>query len=332
MNRAAFLTAALAASVRLPGGDKIDPSQESSVQSLRVLLGPGEAQSAGDGTFIFNGRRFRGDFSYTPDTGAVVNTVPLEQYLYSVVPREMPASWPAAALEAQAIVARTYVLARSDPQRAYDLVPTQADQVYTGIDSEHPATSRAVDSTAGLALRYGGAFAQVMYSSCCGGHTESSANAWGGAPIPYLLGVPCRYCVASPWYRWKHEVPVQAVEAALGDGIAAVGALAGIAMDPPDSSGRELFWTFTGANGSLRMKASAVRSALGMRVLPSLLVHSISIDSSPTQATRTVTIEGGGLGHGVGLCQWGAHGMALTGADARAILTLYYPGTGLGNV
>jgi stage II sporulation protein D len=79
-------------------------------------------------------------------------------------------------------------------------------------------------------------------------------------------------------------------------------------------------------SGSRTVKAEDVRRALGTRVLPSLLVRDIAV-----QAGERVDIEGGGLGHGVGLCQWGARGMALTGADARAILAYYYPGTGIGN-
>jgi len=306
--------------------DDFDPASSAQSQALRVLLGRGAAQRIDDATFLFEGRRYRGTFDITAG-GQVVSTVPLEHYLYSVVSREMPYSWPAAALQVQAIVARTYVLQRSSPKREYDLVPSEADQVYTGIDAEHPQSSSAVDATAGQVLRYGNGFAQALYSSCCGGHTESNGDAWGGAPLPYLSGVECGHCNDSPWYAWTQQVPEQRLLQVLSKQLQPVGDLSEIALDSPDASGRAQFWTFTGSAGTQRVKAEDVRRTLGTRVLPSLLVHSISF----TQADGRLTIEGGGLGHGVGLCQWGARGLALAGADARAILAYYYPGTGIGN-
>lgn len=331
MNRLEFVSSAVATLVLRraqhdTGGDKIDPASDAQTQALRVLLGAGDAQRIDDTTFTFAGRRYRGTFS-TVASGEIVNTVPLEQYLYSVVSREMPYSWPQAALQVQAIVARTYVLQRSNPAREYDLVPSEADQVYTGMDAEHEQSTGAVDATAGMVLRFGSEFAQVLYSSCCGGHTESNADAWGGKLLPYLTGVQCTYCKASPWYTWTQQIPEERVQNALAQQLGAIGPVNSITLDSPDGSGRARFWNFTGSTGVARVKAEDVRRALGTRALPSLLVHSLSL----TQAERRVAIEGGGLGHGVGLCQWGARGMALAGSDARTILTYYYPGTGLGN-
>ncbi len=261
----------------------------------------------------------------------MINTVPLEQYLYSVVSREMPRTWPAAALQTQAILARTYVLQRSNPSRAYDLVPSEADQVYTGIDAEHPETSAAVDGTAGMVLRFGNAFAQALYSSCCGGHTEASSQAWGGPPLAYLSGVTCAYCAGSPWYQWTQNFPLEALQQALAQQLTAVGDLEDITLDPPDGSGRSHFWNFQGATGTQRMKAADVRRQLGTRRLPSLLVRRLAVSPPAPQGERTLAIEGGGLGHGVGLCQWGARGMAMTGADAASIVSFYFPGTGIGH-
>jgi stage II sporulation protein D len=311
--------------------DVFDPASATQSQALRVLLGHGQAQKIDAQTFLFEGRRYRGSFSYT-DAGEVVSTVPLEQYLYSVVSREMPHSWPAAALQAQAVVARTYVLQRSNPTRGYDLVPSEADQVYTGIDAEKPETTAAVDATAGLVLRFANGFAEALYSSCCGGHTESNADAWGGTLLPYLSGVGCTYCSGSPWYKWSQSLPLSRMETALSS-LKTVGALESIVLDSPDASGRARFWTFVGASGTQRVKAASVRSLLGTRTLPSLRVQRVSFAQPmpDSQAEQAVTIEGAGLGHGVGLCQWGARGMALTGADVRAILAYYYPGTGIGN-
>jgi stage II sporulation protein D len=123
------------------------------------------------------------------------------------------------------------------------------------------------------------------------------------------------------------------MQSALNASLKSIGTLQNVVLDSPDASGRARFWTFVGTSASQRMKASSVRSLLGTRTLPSLLVQHISFAQPmpDSQAERDVIIEGAGLGHGVGLCQWGARGMALTGADVRAILAYYYPGTGIGN-
>lgn len=301
-------------------------ADDAGAQLLRVLLGSGDAQMLDEHTFVYEARRYRGTFAVSD--GRVISTVPLEQYLYSVVPREMPHSWPPAALQAQAIVARTYVLQRSSPARDYDLIPSEADQVYTGMDSEKPEAAAAVDSTAGQVLRYRDGFALASYSSCCGGHTEASSDAWGGKPVAYLQGVPCTHCSDSPWYSWSHGVALDAIQSAFGDALPPGSDVTGISLDPPDRSGRPRFWNFEAGSQRIRVPAAKVRSAAGSRTLPSLRVRSVGF--SP-QAPPTVTIEGAGLGHGVGLCQWGARGMAAGGSDARAILNYYYPGTGIGN-
>lgn len=328
MQRRRFLLAAAGMPFVLAAAPQSDPAVQSDVQSLRVLLGRGSAQPVDAESFLYEGRRYRGSFTSTPD-GRVVSVVPLEAYLYSVVSREMPRSWPAEALRAQAIAARTYVLGRSNPNRDYDVVPSEADQVYTGIDAESPATTAAVDDTAGHVLRFGDEFAQIMYSSCCGGHTEASSDAWNGAPIAYLGGVTCTYCTDSPWYRWTESVALDRVRGAFADRIASIGTLQRIAVDQTDPSGRARFFRIEGDAGSVQIKAAEFRSKLGSRVVPSLLVRGVGLDAAQAQAT--IAIDGGGLGHGVGLCQWGARGLATAGGSARDILALYFPGTTVGH-
>lgn len=309
--------------------DITDPANGAGTQALRVLLGKGTAQKLDEQSFLFEGRRYRGTFSYSGS--GVVNTIPLEQYLCSVVSREMPRTWPSPALQAQAIVARTYVLQRSSPRRDYDLVPSEADQMYTGTDAEHAETTAAVETTAGNVLRFGEGFADVMYSSCCGGHTEASSQAWGGPPLEYLSGVQCPYCSGSPWFKWTQNIALDQIQNSLAQQLRTIGDLQSVTLDAPDSSGRAEFWNFAGTTGVQRVKAADVRRAVGTRTLPSLLVRRITLSLQDAQAPRTLLIEGGGLGHGVGLCQWGARGMALTGADAGSILSFYYPGTGIGH-
>lgn len=258
--------------------------------------------------------------------GTVVNVVDLEQYLYAVVPHEMPSSWPAAALQAQAVCARTYVLQRSDPRRGYDLVPSEADQVYAGIAGESPAGRMAVDATAGRVLRYGNGYAAIAYSSCCGGHTESAADAWsGGAPVPYLAGVTCPYCTQSPNYRWSVSVALADVALRFAPQLAGAGMLRDVRVSAFDGSGRARAVDLV-ADQSVTVKGSTFRLTMGARVVRSLLLTGVRTDAG----TATVAIDGGGLGHGVGMCQWGARGMAQLGRAAGDVLAFYFPGTTVG--
>lgn len=331
MRRARFLIGVAAASVTpllaRAQDDEFDPAQSSPSQALRVLLGHGDAQTSPGGGFTFEGRPYRGTFARLAD-GSIVTTVPLEEYLYSVVPREMPPSWPAPALQAQAVCARTYVLQRSSPRRDYDLVPSEADQVYGGIESESPAARAAVDSTNTQVLRFDSGFAQIMYSSCCGGHTEASSDAWGGAFFPYLSGVVCTHCTDSPNYRWKHDLTLAQIAAAFAAETAPFGLLTGIRSSAIDGSGRVRTLELACQRGSASVKGSVFRGRIGARVVPSLLIT--KFDTAPETPDR-ITIEGGGLGHGVGLCQWGARGMALEGATSSDILNFYFPGTTIGH-
>lgn len=290
-----------------------------------MLLGAGDAQPAPGGGFYFNGRPYRGTFERLPN-GEVVDVVDLEQYLYAVVPHEMPSSWPPAALQAQAVCARTYVLQRSDPRRAYDLVPSEADQVYGGVAGESPAGRAAVDATAGQVLRFGNAYASIAYSSCCGGHTESAADAWnGGAMVPYLAGVPCPYCTQSPNYRWNISVALADVAQRFASQLANAGTLRDVRVSELDASGRARTVELVADRG-VAVKGSAFRLAMGPRVVRSLLLTNVRTD--PRQ--QSVEIDGGGLGHGVGLCQWGARGMAQLGRAAGDVLAFYFPGTAVG--
>ncbi|MGC9991813.1 MAG: SpoIID/LytB domain-containing protein [Candidatus Cybelea sp.] len=299
-----------------------DPAMSSTRPALRVLLGPGDASPAAGGTFAFQGRLYRGSFTRLDD-GQIVNLVDIEAYVSSVVPAEMSPRWPAAALEAQSICARTYVLQRSNPRRAYDLVPSELDQVYRGIEGESPNATAAVSATTGKVLRFSAGFAQVAYSSCCGGHTEASSDAWGGVPFPYLGGVVCTSCSDSPYFRWSSSLTLESIAASLPASLASIGDLVDLRVADRDASGRARVFELVGRNDSVTVPGSAFRRAIGPRTLRSLLITAVQHwPDSPD-----IDIEGGGLGHGVGLCQWGARGMGVAGAGAAAILAHYFPGT-----
>jgi stage II sporulation protein D len=135
-----------------------------------------------------------------------INLVGLEQYLYGVVPSEMPSSWSSEALKAQAVAARSYAMATRQVGAPYDVFNDTRSQVYLGLSHEDPATSAAVDATKGQVLFYGGKVATTFFSSTSGGATESAAN-WTGTAVPYLVSVADPYDILSPYHDWG-PVPV----------------------------------------------------------------------------------------------------------------------------
>lgn len=299
---------------------------------IRVLLGSGMATPIDAQSFAFGSRTFRGSFTTTAQ-GQVINTLGLEDYLYSVVPEESPRSWPQETLRAQAIVARTYALSRVNPRREYDVVASERDQAYGGLQSEHAESTDACNATAGQILGWQGAIASVSYMSCCGGHTEDPADAWtGGADLPYLRGVVCTYCSASPDYRWVRDVAMTTVRNAFAAQSASLGTLRSVEIAQSDASGRAKSIRLTGDAGSTEISGAAFRRLLGSAIVRSLLIHSITVlPGDPAQAGATLTLEGSGRGHGVGLCQWGSRGLASEGRLARDILAFYFPGTQIQN-
>ncbi len=324
------------------GGLDIPTSSPSSMPFntgvLRVLLGGGQATPIDGRTFSYNGKVYRGSFSLAQLNGrqAVINSLALEEYLYSVVPLESPASWPSATLQAQAIVARTFALHRMNQNRPYDVVGSELNQAYGGLAAELPPSTAAVNQTRGVVVHFNNALASVSYMSCCGGHTEDAANIWGQA-VPYLHGASDPYCTASPDYHWTRQIPWSNVVTAFKPRLDSIGDVRNINVGEIDSSGRAKDISLEGVSGSIDIPGIEFRRALGPEVVRSLLIHSAKLhflagdeaDAAPAQPTA-VTLAGSGRGHGVGLCQWGAFGMGRAGRSAREILSFYFPGTDIG--
>ncbi|HEV3087797.1 MAG TPA: SpoIID/LytB domain-containing protein [Candidatus Elarobacter sp.] len=331
IDRALFLksVAAGATTIATGGLDVWDPLSP----QIRVLVANdtrGETpQVAADGTFAYGGKRWRGAPS-TVGSGdgkmMLVTTIDVDAYLQGVVPLESPPSWPAAALEAQAIVARTFALARRTLSRPYDVRADESDQRWGGVEAEHSAATAAIRATRGRTLVYGAGPASVFYSSCCGGHTADIVSVWNGAPLPYLRGVEDPHCIQAPEYRWSRTVDLSRAVAAFGSRTG--GTLVGTALSEPDPTGRPRAVALLGTIVAT-VPVADFRRALGYDVVRSLWLRSVRIE--PAQAVLRLVIEGSGRGHGVGLCQWGAKFFASAGASAAEILAFYFPGTSVTN-
>jgi stage II sporulation protein D len=167
--------------------------------------------NAGAGGWMTLTRPYRGQITVDVVDGKLraVNVVGLEDYLYGVVPAEMPSSWPANALEAQAVAARSYALATRKIAAPFDVYADTRSQVYLGVSHEAISTNAAVDATRGQVAMYNGKVASTFFFSSSGGETESIADGWGVAPVPYLVSVPDPYDVLSPYHNWG-PVPISA--------------------------------------------------------------------------------------------------------------------------
>src|SRR5215217_7786982 len=181
------------------GADKLRVTDTSRGRTRARLRAPvrvtGGASVCVRGTAINDVRNgsYRGAIRVHRDDGRsvlAVNELGLESYLHGVVAAEMPASWAAEALKAQAVVARSYALRSRRPDRAFDVYADVRSQVYRGVAGELPAAVAAARATGALAVRYGVGIAQTFFHSTSGGRTAGNEEGFGGGlPIPYLRPV-----------------------------------------------------------------------------------------------------------------------------------------------
>lgn len=192
-----------------------------------------------------------------------VNHVSLEHYLYGVVPAEMPASWPAEALKAQAVVARSYALTSRAVGGAWDVFADVRSQVYRGVLAEVASTTDAVRATRGRVVTVGGQVAQTFFFSTSGGRTASNEEGFGGAPLSYLRSVEDPHDDLSPVHTWTARFSRREAQRRLRDLVA--GRLEGIEVASRTASGRAATVLLRGSEGDATVSAAAVRTALGLR-------------------------------------------------------------------
>jgi stage II sporulation protein D len=191
-----------------------------------------------------------------------INIVGLEQYLYGVVPAEVPDDWPPEVLKAQAVAARSYALATRKVGGAFDLFPDVRSQVYRGIDEEEESTNEAVDATAGQVLMHGGRIATTYFHSTSGGRTASVVDAWPGSnPVPYLVSVNDPYDSISPHHTWG---PVVIPGRRMQQVLKPPGRLTDV-RTTVNGSGRVPTVTGVGTLGQSSVRGGDFRRALGLR-------------------------------------------------------------------
>lgn len=277
------------------------------------------------GTLVVNGTAYRGDLAVraTADGAGllVVNRVNLEEYVAGVVGSEMPLAFPEAALRAQAIASRTYGLfqVRGRTREPYDVMDDQSSQVYKGLANETDLARRVTLDTLGVILTYRGRVLCTYFHSTCGGETTSAAYIFGGVEIPPLAGAPCGNCNDSKYFRWRCEVRKADLARKLAAEGFAVGSVGRVEVGERGPAGYAKSVVVTHPKGQLRVAATKLRWLVGTSTIRST---AFEIEDG---GGEVFVVAGRGWGHGVGLCQVGARGMARAGHDAMAILRRYYP-------
>lgn len=273
----------------------------------------------------YSGRRYQGKIELKPYSGGfyVINHVPIERYLEGVLNAEISTEWDLDAVQAQAIIARTFALYKREQRkkRSWHLTAGQYDQVYLGENvSDHRARS-AIYNTKGIVIKYRGKLAQTYYHSNCGGTTEDPANVWKFS-LPYLKIKSVPYGQNDPKYFWQYDMSfAELAKIAARAGIQALN-MYDLSVEKRTKSHRVSSVLISNGNETYRLNAKKFRTLVGYRKIQSLLFDI-------TATNNGYHISGTGNGHGVGLCQWAAKEMAELGYRFDDILRYFYTDTNI---
>jgi len=315
---------------------------------------------------VYSAKRYRGSLEICPTVNGklmVVNQLSLNEYLAGVVPSEMPSSFPDEALKSQAIVARTYTLKHltGHKDEGFDLCSNTHCQVYSGVEVESSMTNQAVMDTSELVVYYKDSLADTVYNSTCGGVTGNASSAWDVNNVDYLISVsdqidnkytkftsedtfqdfidnpPPSYCQDSLRSRWEKIYTREDIEKRLSESLPVTlnlpevkfGKLIDLIIEERNEDGRIKTLVIKGTLGDFRVEREKIRwlfskGKIGKEGLWSTLFYIVKKDDN------TYIFRGAAWGHGVGLCQYGAKGLADHGYKASEIIEHYYPGCNLG--
>lgn len=359
--------------------------------ALTNIITPQFGAADQEGILTVAQKQYRGRLQCTRVNGGnitPVNAISMEEYLYGVVPAEIPPGYAPEALKAQAVAARTYTITKmkAHSENGYELCDAVHCQVYKGKEAEQPSTNTAVDETKGKVIYYNGTPIEAVFFASSGGYTENSQDIWT-APVEYLKAVPDTYEVdTNTWTREFTAAQLTNLTTAKGDNI---GQVTDMVISKVSLGGRvqelklvgtsgtrvltkdEIRTYFSSLGGSLPSKMFTIngkgggastavmidkiqpKSAEALQentVLPQSTVNqqqqAVSTNTQQTaveqeavnvvgasndavstnNGTGVFVIEGKGNGHGVGMSQKGAQGMALQGSDYEGILKHYYTG------
>ena len=269
---------------------------------------------------------------------------PMEEYLPGVLAKELYNSWSLETHTAQAIAARSLAVCEiaQSLDSHFDVVAGEASQAWIGVTT-HKQSLEAVRRTRGMLLLWEKRVVPAYYSSTCGGRpanaTDAITNGEFNAIAPLQVGSDMARdcCRSAPAWRWKMTLPlgetakrIQLWARTDRPVMARIEGLKSIEVGSVNATGRPVtFRLVDSKNQTFEVPAERLRWAFNADVegLPAVKTRVKSADFTARVAGSTVTLEGRGFGHGVGLCQYGAEALSKQGRTWREILTRYYPGT-----
>jgi stage II sporulation protein D len=270
----------------------------------------------------FNGKRYRGIFQIKNNgLFMLINVVDLEEYLYGVIPNEVPSNWPIEALKAQAVASRTYAVYMLNKKSSleYDLFATIMSQVYGGISKENTFTNNAVRQTCGEILTFNNMPALAMFHSNSGGVSAGINEVWE-IELPYLINHEDSYSNNQPPFKWISGIPETKIKEKLNTFGLNFKEIIDIIPVEKSKSQRISTLKIIGENNEIFLNGNSFR----LMVSPYLIKSTIfQIENKG----KNFILSGNGFGHGVGMSQWGAFKMGQSGYNYKEILKFYYPNT-----
>lgn len=273
--------------------------------------------------FYFNGSPYRGTFRITRKDKSLhfINTVNIEEYLYSVVPKEIYSSWNTETLKAQAIASRTYALyevkRRDQNQKDFDLYSDTRSQVYWGMKTENPKVNQIINDTAGMVLTYNGDIIKSYFHASSGGSLSAGTEIFDKAP--YLQQSASYVAENDPAQAWEYKIRTED----LGRLYQFNQPIVLVKVQSRFSSGRIDKIRLQDRSGYyVDIDGYGLRQKLGQTYMKSTLA-----EISPIDDEGFLVISGKGYGHGVGMGQWDAEAMARQGLRHDNILAFFYKGS-----
>lgn len=277
------------------------------------------------GILFANKKPYRGYFSIVRSGNKinVLNILSIEDYIKGVIPKESSPGWHIESLKAQAVISRTYTLANLNKhdKEGFDMCAGTHCQVYGGAEAEAVSSNKAVAETAREVLIYEDKLAQTVFHANCGGRTEDPRYVWDWSSTtpPYLEGVKCGYCDEAPHSSWEIALDESFIRKKLSG--YKVGQIKSIKVKGTTPAGSAKDIEVLHERGNLTFNAYKFRLTVDAWKIKSTTFESIKKEGSK------FVFKGKGWGHKVGLCQWGAKGMADSGKKYKQILQHYYPKT-----
>jgi len=256
---------------------------------------------------------------------AVVNELPLEDYLVGVLRAETSERWPRDMLRAQAIVARTYAAYHRmlNASKPYHIVASTVHQAYVGVVPSSSPVWDAVRDTRGQVLFWRGGLFPAFYHATSGGYTEDPRTVFAAPNMPALKAIRDEFSAGAPHSAWSLDLRLADLSEILRRHGLDIGWVKAVEVTERTPSLRVSALTIHGTRGRAPLRGNDFRRMVGYEMLKSTL-FAVAVDGARAH------FAGRGYGHGVGMSQWGAKAMAERGYRAEGILEFYYPGATLG--